>query len=62
LTSSVTWTSSNINATISNSAGSQGLATSTNACFSGTPTTTISASLGGITGQATLTVECSCIP
>lgn len=53
LTSSVTWSSSNLAvATISNSAGTQGLATSL-----GTGQTTIAATLGSQTGQEVLTVD-----
>jgi hypothetical protein len=52
LTTQVTWTSSNVAAaTISNVAGSQGLATST-----GVGVTTITAASGAITANATLTV------
>ena len=52
LTTAVTWTSSNTAvATISNAAGSNGLATSR-----ATGSTTIAAALGGISGQTLLTV------
>jgi Bacterial Ig-like domain (group 2)/Abnormal spindle-like microcephaly-assoc'd, ASPM-SPD-2-Hydin len=52
ITNSVTWTSSSATvATISNSSGTQGLATST-----GEGSTTITASLGSVTGSTTLTV------
>jgi len=52
LTSSVTWSSSKTSvATISNTSGSQGLATSV-----GTGTTTISATSGSVSGSTTLTV------
>jgi len=53
LTNSVTWsTSDNTIATVSNTSGSQGLATSV------TPgTVTITAALGGIPGRATLTAQ-----
>ncbi len=54
LTTAVTWQSSAPTvATISNAAGSRGLATSV-----GLGTTTISATLGNVTGQTDLTVEC----
>ena len=52
LTTQVTWSSSNNTvATISNAGGSQGLATSV-----ATGTTTITATLGGVSGSTTLTV------
>ncbi|KTD53715.1 protein with a bacterial immunoglobulin-like domain protein [Legionella santicrucis] len=51
LTSTVTWASSTTAATISNAAGSQGLAVGTNA-----GQTTISATLGGTSGTTQLTV------
>jgi 6-phosphogluconolactonase (cycloisomerase 2 family) len=51
LTTAVTWSSSSPAATISNAAGSQGLARAT-----AVGTTTISAAVDGLTGTATLTV------
>src|SRR6266567_1108835 len=51
LTSSVTWSSANGNATISNTAGSKGLATAVAA-----GSTTVTATLGGCAGSTTVTV------
>jgi hypothetical protein len=54
LTATVTWVSANRSvATISNAAGSQGVATGT-----GAGSTTISATSGSVTGATTLTVNC----
>jgi Bacterial Ig-like domain (group 2) len=55
ITTTVTWTSASSNAaTISNTAGSNGLATST-----GTGSSTIQATLGSVSGSTTLTVTTS---
>ncbi|MGH7735534.1 MAG: Ig-like domain-containing protein, partial [Gemmatimonadales bacterium] len=54
LTTQATWSSSNPNVTISNAAGSQGLATASNT----TGTTTITATDAGVSGFTGLTVTC----
>jgi PKD repeat protein len=56
LTTTATWSSSNPNVTISNAAGSQGLATASTT--TGSTTTTITATDAGVSGFTGLTVTC----